>query len=273
LLVRRSHAPVVVLEAIKLYETDMDKLCDTVWVVDAPADVQLDRLMSKRGMTEATARQRISVQPPQADKVARAKVIIHNRKSFEDTWDQVLAAWNAGTQPAEPEVAPAPTVKGTLAIRRGRPTDADAIAKFINRVTKRADPLSRADIMAAFGQKAYFLLEQDQQVKGAIGWQVENLVTRADEVLLDAGVTADDGVPLLLHAMETASADLQAEAAIVFADPKISTSPAWKQAGYEKVKSKQLGVKAWEEAVQESNVLGAAILFKRLREDRILRPI
>jgi dephospho-CoA kinase len=273
LLVRRSHAPVVVLEAIKLFETDMDKLCDTIWVVDAPGELQLERLMNKRGMTEATARQRISVQPAQSEKITRAKVVIHNRKSFEETWDQVLSAWNAGVQPAEAEPIPEPVVKGKLGIRRGRPSDADIIAKFINRVAKRAEPLTRSDIMAAFGQKAYFLLEQDHQIMGAIGWQVENLVTRADEVLLDTGVSADEGLPLLLQAMETASADLQAEAAIVFADPKISASSAWKQSGYDKVKAKQLGVKAWEEAVQESAVPGTNILFKRLREDRILRPI
>jgi dephospho-CoA kinase len=272
LLVRRSHAPVVVLEAIKLFETELDTLCDSVWVVNAPVELQLERLIVKRGMTEGTAKQRISAQPPQSEKLARAKVIIQNRNSFEETWDQVLLAWNAGVQPSEP--APEPVVvQGKLAIRRGRPNDADSIAAFINRTAKRSSPLSRADIMAAFGQKAYFLLEQDHQIKGAIGWQVDNLVTRADEVLLDQSIPLDTGLPLLLNAMETASADLQAEAAIVFVDKKLATSGAWKQSGYDPAKANQLGVKAWEEAAKESSVPGSSMLFKRLREDRILRPI
>jgi dephospho-CoA kinase len=163
--------------------------------------------------------------------------------------------------------------QGKLGIRRGRPNDADSIASFINRIAKHPTPLSRADIMAAFGQKAYFLLEQDHQIKGAIGWQVDNLVTRADEVLLDPGVSVETGLPMLLQAMETASADLQAEAAVVFVDKKLSTSNAWKQSGYDQTKANQLGVKAWEEAAQESAVPGSTMLFKRLREDRILRPI
>jgi dephospho-CoA kinase len=272
LLVRRSHAPVIVLEAIKLFETELDKLCDTVWVVDAPTELQQERLMNKRGMTEATANQRIAVQPPQSEKLARAKVIIRNRGSFEETWDQVLSAWNAGGQPAEPAAEPE-VVKGKPGIRRGRPNDADAIATFINRITRREMPLTRADVMAAFGQKAYFLIEEDRKIMGAIGWQVENLVARADEVLLDPGIPVDTGLPMLLQAMETASADLQAEAAIVFSDPKMSASAAWKQSGYKQVKADKLGVKAWEEAVKESSVPGTTMLFKQLREDRILRPI
>jgi dephospho-CoA kinase len=35
----------------------------------------------------------------------------------------------------------------------------------------------------------------------------------------------------------------------------------------------QLGVAAWREAAQESMPAGSALLFKKLREDRVLRPI
>jgi dephospho-CoA kinase len=271
ILIQRSHSSILVLEAIKLIEAGLADSCDTVWVVDAPPEMQLDRLMTKRGLTEAQAKQRIGSQPPQKEKLARAKVVIHNAKSFEETWNQVQAAWSAGSQPEE--AAPQPVARGEMVVRRGRPNDADLIAGFLNRTKKPAKPLNRADIMAAFGQKAYFLLEQDSQVVGAIGWQVDNLVTRADEVVLMEDIPVEQALPKLIAAMETASADLQSEAAIVYSDPALAKSSAWKTSGYVPTAINQLGVKAWEEAAEESKIPNTTMLFKRLRADRILRPI
>jgi dephospho-CoA kinase len=272
ILISRVHSPVIVLEAIKLFESGLAEACDTVWVVDCTPDIQIDRLVRKRGLSEQTAQQRILAQPAQQEKVERAKVVIQNSKSFEDSWNQVQAAWAAGSQPAEP-IPETPVVRGELLIRRGRPTDADLIASFLNRTRKPAAPLTRADIMAAFGQKAYFLLEQDGKIIGAIGWQVDNLVTRADEIVLSKEAPVDESLQMLITAMETASADLQSEAAVIYSDPGLAKSGAWKSAGYAAAKISELGVKAWEEAAQESEVPGAALLFKRLREDRVLRPI
>ena len=272
LLIPRSHSPVIVLEAIKLFESGLADSCDTVWVVDCTPDVQIDRLVRKRGLSEPTSRQRIAAQPAQKEKLARAKVVIQNSKSFEDTWNQVQAAWAAGAQPSE-ALPEASIVHGELAIRRGRPSDADLIAAFLNKIRKPATPLTRADIMAAFGQKAYFLLEQDGKTIGAIGWQVDNLVTRADEIVLAPEAPVDQSLQMLITAMETASADLQSEAAVIYSDPALAKSGAWKTAGYAPSKISDLGVKAWEEAAQESQVPGTALLFKRLRADRVLRPI
>ncbi|MFN2299587.1 MAG: hypothetical protein ACK2UB_12120, partial [Anaerolineales bacterium] len=78
---------------------------------------------------------------------------------------------------------------------------------------------------------------------------------------------------MLITAMETASAELQSEAAVIYSDPALAKADAWKAAGYAPSKVHDLGVKAWEEAAEESKVPGAFLLFKRLREDRILRPI
>jgi len=273
LLIQRSHSPVVVLEAIKLFESGLADACDTIWVVDCIPDVQIDRLVRKRGLSETTARQRIAVQPAQKGKLARAKVVIQNSKSFEDTWNQVQNAWAAGPQPQPEEAAPAPVTRGKPAIRRGRPNDADLIASFLNRTRMPATPLTRGDIMAAFGQKAYFLLEQDGDVVGAIGWRVDNLVTRADEIVLTKEAPVDQSLRLLIAAMESASAELQSEAAIIFSEPNLATAGAWKTAGYARTLIENLGVKAWQEAAEESEVAGTTLLFKRLREDRILRPI
>jgi len=74
--------------------------------------------------------------------------------------------------------------------------------------------------------------------------------------------------------MEAASSDLQCEASLLFVYPELSRhEQLWKKLGYEPRRPNQLGVLAWEEAATESMPKGTQLLFKQLRQDRILRPI
>jgi dephospho-CoA kinase len=87
--------PVAVIDAIKLLEGGWKQICDAIWVVTCLPDQQLARLVATRGMGEDEARARIAAQPPQADKVAQADVVIDNSGSLEATRQQVAAAWRA----------------------------------------------------------------------------------------------------------------------------------------------------------------------------------
>jgi dephospho-CoA kinase len=94
--IRRSTAPVLVIEAIKLIESGIvAQLCDALWVVVAPRAVQVERLMAHRGLSYEEALARVDAQPPQSAKVARADVVIDNGGSIEDTRRQVARAWDA----------------------------------------------------------------------------------------------------------------------------------------------------------------------------------
>jgi dephospho-CoA kinase len=85
--------PVAVIDAIKLLESGWKPLCDAIWVVTCTPEQQVARLIATRGLSEAEARARIAAQPPQADKVAQADVVIDNRGPLEETRRQVEAAW------------------------------------------------------------------------------------------------------------------------------------------------------------------------------------
>jgi len=275
LLVRRARQAVVVVEAYKLLESDMAAGCDTVWVVEAPEDQQISRLMHKRALTEAAARQRIAAQSPQSLKLQAAKVVIHNNGSFESTWEQVQNAWAKIPRPEEPLLrAPTAALPGQLVVRRGRPQDAEEIARFITRVTHSRKRMTRADVMATFGEKAYLLIERDSQLAGVAGWQVENLVTRVDELYFEPGLPLDEAIPALMETVETASAELQSEASLLFLAPYLARHVgAWRAVGYKPQTVQGLGVRAWQEAAIESMPRGASLWFKRLREDRVLRPL
>ncbi len=275
LLIRRAKQSIVVIEAIKLLESDLAAGCDTIWVVDAPADLQIARLMHKREMSEAAAKQRIAAQSPQALKLRSAKVIIRNDGSFENTWEQVQEGWQKLPQPEEPLLPEPPVTRpGEIFVRRGKPQDADDIARFITRVTHGKRRMTRHDVMAAFGEKAYLLIMRDEDIAGVAGWQVENLVTRIDELYFDGNLPLDEAIPALMDAVETASSELQSEASLLFLPPYLAQHVgAWRAVGYRPQTVQGLGVRAWQEAALDSMPRGASLWFKRLREDRVLRPL
>jgi len=275
LLIRRASQSLVAVEAIKLLETDLAAGCDTIWVIDAPNELQISRLMHKRNMPEAAARQRITSQPPQALKLRAAKVIIHNDGSFENTWEQVQDAWAKLPKPEEPLLpAPAAVLPGQLSVRRGTPRDAEQIGKFITRITRGKRRMTRQDVMAVFGEKAYLLIERDGNLAGTAGLQVENLVTRIDELYFEQELPLNQAIPALMDAVETASIELQSEASLLFLPPYLAQhSLAWRDVGYRPQTIQGLGVRAWQEAAIESMPRGASLWFKRLRADRILRPL
>ena len=93
--ITEAATPVVVYEAIKLIEAGRAEMCDALWVVTARSEVQLQRLMRDRHMSEDEARQRIEAQPPQSEKIKLATVVIDNSGTREDTRQQVVAAYRA----------------------------------------------------------------------------------------------------------------------------------------------------------------------------------
>jgi len=118
ILASSTHA-VAVVEAIKLFEAQMNRYCQAVWVVTSPRRVQLERMVASRGLTPSQAALRIDAQPPQEDKIARADVVIDNSRSLRITWRQVLYAWNAipGVSPICPRTAwPLPGCRPLVAV-------------------------------------------------------------------------------------------------------------------------------------------------------------
>jgi dephospho-CoA kinase len=274
-LVRRAGQKIIVIEAIKLLEGELRQTCDNIWVTTAPMEIQLRRLRIKRGLSTEVARQRIAVQPPQAEKIEAADVVIKNNGSFESTWKQVLSAWEA-TISAEVAESPRPThaEKGTLAVERAGPRQVNEIAGFITEISKGRRAMSAADVMAAFGEKAFLLLKIDERLVGIAGWQVENLVARVSDVYLEPGLPLGEAVRVLMEAIEVASRELQSEVLLLFLPPHLGRHNAvWDALGYSPRNPQDLRVNAWEEAALESMPVGTVMFYKQLRKDRVLKPV
>jgi dephospho-CoA kinase len=279
LIIKRARQPVVVIEAIKLFEAGISKDCDSIWVAYAPSEIQLFRLVTKRKMSEADAQQRISAQAPQGKKVRAAQVVITNMNTFEDTWRQVVTAWRKSvpkiTVSQQESVAVSKEISAEGAVvERGRPGHSGEIARIINRIRKDGNELGSDDIMEAFGEKAFLLLRAGKDIIGLIGWQVENLIACTVDIVIDPGVQISKALTALISEMEIASLELQCEASLVFVSQEFETyRDVWKSLGYEQREIEALKVPAWQEAACESQTPETKLYFKQLRKDRILRPL
>jgi len=92
---------VVVFGAPLLVETGMHTAFDVLIVVAATTDMQIDRLLRDRAMSEAQVRARIGAQLPLADKAAVADILIDNEGTLDELEGQVDRAWQELRRRAE----------------------------------------------------------------------------------------------------------------------------------------------------------------------------
>ena len=82
--IAEQTGPLALLDIPLLFETRADTWLDTVLVVSAPADVQAARVMARPGMTQDTFDMILGRQMPDAEKRARADVVIETL-TLDDT--------------------------------------------------------------------------------------------------------------------------------------------------------------------------------------------
>lgn len=283
-LVQRAPQKVVAIEAIKLLESDLRKICNSIWVANTPEEVQIQRLITKRGLTRELAAERIHMQSAQSAKIALANIVITNTGSFDDLWKQVSAAWKqivpgAGGEAAADAASTANTLvtaapAAGFTVKRGKPKYSSSIAELITRLSKGKRQMTSENVMESFGDKAYMLLQLDGKLVGLAGWQVENLVTRTTDIFLEDHINPQKALEMLIKEVERASSELQSEASLLFPmDELAARDDLWKHLGYEKRTPETLGVQAWQDSAAEALSAGGVLLFKQLRQDRVLRPI
>lgn len=290
-LVGRSKKQLVAIEAIKLLEGDLASKVDAIWVIDSTIEKQLERLMKTRGLSEEEARKRIAVQNPQADKIKAAHLVIQNNGDPNATFEQVKAglasrgsADDTGNTERIVTIDPAQTRSSDgqkqvrelkeIKIRRPKPSHFGAIANLLN--VSKGTSLTADDIMQGFSETSYLAAESNDEIVGVIGFVVENLITQSSDVAFLPDVPIEPVLVALIKEMEQAADDLQSEVSFIYLNRGKSAeiiSLLQNQLEYElKEKVEDIKVPAWREAVRSSQPEGTVILFKKLREERILTP-
>lgn len=92
---RAEDAPAAVLDMPLLYEKHLEPLCDVVWCVYLPREMQLERLMARNGYTRAQAAARIASQLSADEKARRADVVIDTSGTIQQTQAMIPALYAA----------------------------------------------------------------------------------------------------------------------------------------------------------------------------------
>jgi len=285
--IEKAPKYVVVIEAIKLLEGGLTDKCDAVWVVAAPEDAQMFRLVTKRKMSRQGALKRIQSQPPQQEKIAQANVVIDNSGDLVKTWNFVQKKFSEISSPVveAPSVVEAPPKpvkeklkavdKSSIEIRRASRADLKAMADLMNSATQGEVDLDEAGMMERLFSKGYLIASQGEDLVGVVGWQTENLIAGIDDLFVKSSSLWPSVGKMLLEQVEEAALQLSCEAGLVFLHNKTSFlgKKFLDKQGYEIQKMDELKIKDWRRAAEEWQIDNTTLRVKQLMERRIMTPI
>ncbi len=91
-LLRQSAAPIAAIDAIGLFESGLDALCDATVCVVAPLPDRIRRLMLRDGLTKAEAEARINAQCSDTELSARCDYTLRNEAASKEEFLQQCSA-------------------------------------------------------------------------------------------------------------------------------------------------------------------------------------
>jgi len=90
-ILQQTTCPLVAIEAIKLYSSELLSFVNSRWFITASREVQFDRLAQTRGMSREMILERVNQQPfPQRLQIDH---VIENNQQIEDSWERVEQVW------------------------------------------------------------------------------------------------------------------------------------------------------------------------------------
>ena len=92
-LLRNAEEPVVAVEAVKLIDSGVHPVLNSVWLVTCPQEERLRRLVEGRGADPEEVQERLRAQMPQEEQARWADVVIDNGETLQQTWEQVKTEW------------------------------------------------------------------------------------------------------------------------------------------------------------------------------------
>ncbi len=308
-----AHAPVVVIEAIKLIEAGMHSWCDAIWVVKCTPAVQIERVMRERQMSAEDARARLAVQSPLADKLGLAHVVIDNSRDADATRVAVEQAWRAiqpetardksewlfelapstaaAESPAQPamekpaaaeQIAASASMPQTSAwanvaadvqVRRARRSDLNTLSIALAKVDNQPQPLSRSQIIQRLGERGYRIAIIENRIVALAAWEAENLVAIVREVWAESADAAPIALPKLLTLIEEDANGLLCEVVLLLIDEAALTLAAEANAAGYALREFQSLQPVWQSVTQERMRPTDRIWFKRLREGMTSKPV
>ena len=89
LMERAEEGELLFMDIPLLFEQDYETWFDQIWLVTAPEEVQMERLMARNNLDIKAAKARIASQMPMEAKKKRAHFLLDNGGSLEATYQQI----------------------------------------------------------------------------------------------------------------------------------------------------------------------------------------
>jgi L-amino acid N-acyltransferase YncA len=212
------------------------------------------------------------------------KMVLERQVKIEGRYDDEvwmeLFVPDAGVAPKEASVpagaAAAPDLDpdvGAVTVRRAKRRDVSTLAAIMKGTMRWRKPPSSEEVLEMLFDKGYWLA-MSRKGGGLTGWRAENLVMCIDDFYVyPARYYAQVGGPLL-ETIETEARALACEVAIAFFDERIAPQAIefFEQQGYEQYTLRDL-YPVWREVAREMLQEDGLMMVKRLREERVMRPL
>jgi len=91
--IKKSKAPIFIIDAIALFESGLSDLCDVTVCVTADKDVRLKRIMARDGLARIEAEERINAQKSDDFYKEKADFVILNNETesnLEEVADRIV---------------------------------------------------------------------------------------------------------------------------------------------------------------------------------------
>jgi hypothetical protein len=250
----------VVIEAIKLLESDLIEICDALWVSHASVSHQMERLLQTRKLSKNDANDRIQAQPPQSEKLNRADVVINTEGSFKQTWHQIQDGL-------------ANTMIGNESLKKSTPfrsgdwyfLDASAIPKEDAEIfwQSHADKAS-SDWYATLGSRIILPALQEDRLKGLLLWDNWNFSAAFDRWIANDHQRLSEKP--ILNAFFHQIDQQECEVILITIDKALKNSLFPAKIGFRKLIPDELPYPAWKEAASKIVDDDEEIWIKLLKE-------
>ena len=86
----KANTPLIVVVIPLLFETNLEYLTDSILLVTADYDKQVERIMKRDNSTKTNAENIIAAQMPLSEKVKKSNYVIENNGTYEELKEKVL---------------------------------------------------------------------------------------------------------------------------------------------------------------------------------------
>ena len=238
--IQTCACPVVVIEAIKLLESGLSAICDSIWVSHASTKTQVSRLTHERDMAWTNAQSRIAAQPPQLEKLNHADVVINTEGSFRATWRQI--------QDALGDTIKSGLFTGSLHFNNQNCTDAQTFIDALSGFWKTATPAISTNLYHALGASMLLPICDSDQIIALTQWKEHNFTAALQNVLtgIEKVSNVESLSPLERHARLQ-----QCEILILSQGFAAGLQPSPSLWGYRQMNLENLTYPAWQEAARQ----------------------